>query len=152
MRIHLPSYLPGVHRIAESVQPSDIDLDIEIFSNPIETNLVLDRHDPYLQVKFIAECRIRLECDRCLTSYDYLLTIDAPMLYVLGRSPGDGEVDDPGISYLPASTVDLDVSRDLRDFVILALPERHLCKEECLGLCPNCGVDLNVETCQCRQD
>jgi uncharacterized protein len=149
--VHLPSYSPGVHRITESVTPDDLDLDPELFSAPLNLSLVLDRHDSYLQFVFNVETEVRLECDLCLTHYVHTLDVHSPMLYVLGHVPGGGEVDDPEISYVPPQTVELDISKDLRDFVILSMPERHLCKEDCRGLCPNCGVDLNTETCRCAE-
>jgi uncharacterized protein len=148
VRIHLPTYPPGVHRISESVEPQDLNLDSERFVRPIQANLTLDRHDPYLQFDFDLAADVRLECDRCLTMYDYRLHAKSPMLYVLGRPQAAESNDDPDISYLPAGTVDVDVTTDLRDFLILALPERQLCREDCKGLCPQCGADWNVQSCE----
>lgn len=45
----------------------------------------------------------------------------------------------------------LDVGEALREYAILEMPMRPLCKPECLGLCAGCGVDLNVEVCRCRE-
>ncbi len=147
VKIHLPTYPPGVHRIAETVEARELDLDPEVFAAPVHTLLKLDRHDPYLQFDFGVDTIVRLECDRCLTTFEHPLSVHAPMLYVLGRSAAAGEPDDPEIAYVPANTVDLDITRDLRDFIILAIPGKHLCKEDCKGLCPVCGADLNMQTC-----
>jgi uncharacterized protein len=37
----------------------------------------------------------------------------------------------------------------IREQVLLALPTRPLCDENCRGLCPSCGVDLNEKACRC---
>jgi uncharacterized protein len=43
----------------------------------------------------------------------------------------------------------LDLSAWARDAIALELPEKILCREDCAGLCPGCGVNLNVGTCEC---
>ncbi|MDD5558704.1 DUF177 domain-containing protein [Candidatus Methylomirabilis sp.] len=44
----------------------------------------------------------------------------------------------------------LDLSRLLRENVLLNLPLQPLCRAECRGLCPRCGINLNESSCQCR--
>jgi uncharacterized protein len=148
VKLHLPTYPPGVHRIEEVLHGADLDLDPVIFAAPIRALLILDRHDPYLQFEFILSTIVRLECDRCATQYDHELTVQAPMLYVMGRAPADSP-DDPEIVYIPPGAVDVDITTDLRDFILLAVPSQRLCSEDCKGLCPYCGADLNEQTCTC---
>jgi uncharacterized protein len=45
------------------------------------------------------------------------------------------------------NTTDVDLTEVLRDLIMLALPGKHLCREDCRGLCPVCGADLNVQDC-----
>ena len=44
---------------------------------------------------------------------------------------------------------EIDLAPLLREQIILALPTRPLCDEHCKGLCPSCGVNLNLESCRC---
>jgi uncharacterized protein len=46
----------------------------------------------------------------------------------------------------------LDLEPLVRDALLLELPTVPLCREECAGLCSNCGVDLNVTTCDCTTE
>ena len=46
----------------------------------------------------------------------------------------------------------IDLSRVLKDNIILNLPMKQVCKPECKGLCPKCGTDLNEKECDCRED
>ena len=46
----------------------------------------------------------------------------------------------------------LDLADMLREQFYLALPMRPLCRPDCQGLCPSCGIDRNVDTCQCQTD
>jgi uncharacterized protein len=43
-----------------------------------------------------------------------------------------------------------DISDDVRTEITLALPMNLLCRDDCRGLCPKCGADLNRETCSCK--
>jgi uncharacterized protein len=45
----------------------------------------------------------------------------------------------------------IDLTDDIREEVILDLPIKLLCQENCKGLCPNCGANRNKEKCQCKQ-
>jgi uncharacterized protein len=147
VKIHLPSYPRGVHHIQESVEPANLDLDPEIFTATIQADVTLDRHDPYLEFDISLRTPVTSQCDRCLTEFQWELVSASPMLYVLGRMPGGGDVDDPGIGYLPGSATDVDLTADMRDLIILALPGKRLCREDCRGLCPTCGTDLNMQEC-----
>ncbi len=53
-------------------------------------------------------------------------------------------------------TVVPDMKLDLEEFcyadIIMSLPTKHLCKEDCLGLCPSCGTNLNLGRCDCKTD
>lgn len=151
MKIHLPSYPQGIHQITERVEPDSLGLDRQIFREDIQADLTLDRHDPYLEFRFNLHTRIHHECDRCLAEYDAELNARSPMLYVLGRGGKVPKVDDADIAYIPAGTTDLDISAELRDFLILALPGKWLCREDCRGICPGCGSDLNRQPCTCGQ-
>jgi uncharacterized protein len=61
---------------------------------------------------------------------------------------GDTEGDDEAY---PLADDELDLEPLARDAVLLELPLAPLCADECLGLCPQCGVNLNEETCTCQQ-
>ena len=41
---------------------------------------------------------------------------------------------------------------EIREEFVLGFPTKHLCSEECLGLCQGCGADLNVEECLCNKE
>jgi uncharacterized protein len=63
-------------------------------------------------------------------------------------SDGDTEGDDEAY---PLTDDELDLEPLARDAVLLELPLAPLCADDCLGLCPQCGVNRNEETCACEQ-
>lgn len=46
----------------------------------------------------------------------------------------------------------IDLSKDIKGMILLSLPMKPLCSEECAGLCQVCGIDLNKDSCQCVVD
>lgn len=151
MKIHLPAYSPGVHEIVQDLQAAELDLDPLAFSNSIHAALRLDRHDPYFEFKIQLNTLAMAECDRCLEQCAVEIAVDAPMLFVAGSPPKGDDVDDEEIVYVKPGTIELDLTKDLRDLTILAYSGRHLCCPECLGLCAQCGANLNEGRCSCSE-
>jgi uncharacterized protein len=61
----------------------------------------------------------------------------------------DEDNDDPAAVILPPRAADIDLGDAIREALILAMPEYPLCREDCRGLCPRCGADLNQGPCAC---
>jgi uncharacterized protein len=97
---------------------------------------------------------IQVACDRCLEAYHSDLESDFSLCVAPAPSdPGQTEIelleDDMSIDFIAGSEIDLcDV---VREQIYLSLPIKSLCRVDCLGLCPICGVNLNKEKCKCRR-
>lgn len=91
------------------------------------------------------------ECARCLDPVSPRLVVDLQELYAYpGREPGgrhqQGDDQDEDVEELPRLDGDLlDLEPALRDAVVLALPLKPLCREDCPGLCPQCGARLESD-------
>src|SRR5689334_8728974 len=79
------------------------------------------------------------ECARCLDPVSSTLEVSLQELYVYQPGPGDGE-DDNEERFLDGDLLDLEPA--FRDVVVLAMPLSPLCREDCPGLCPECGARL----------
>lgn len=104
-----------------------------------------------IRVKGRAAVRMEADCDRCLESAQY--PIDSGFeLYYRPVSEGYGEeteirTGEAEMGFYQGGGVELnDV---LREFVLLALPMRRLCRNDCKGLCPVCGQSRNYQECGC---
>jgi uncharacterized protein len=92
-------------------------------------------------------------CARCAEEFDASAT--SPFRFVLApKAVGPAnehnlKVDDLEFSLYDGDEIDL--SPLIREQLILSLPTRPLCREDCRGLCPQCGINLNRETCGCRE-
>jgi uncharacterized protein len=91
-------------------------------------------------------------CGRCLEPYNFTLDkqfefVLTPDLSKFDRRAEELRREDLGLSYYSSDEIDL--APLIAEQVILALPTRPLCSENCRGLCVSCGINLNRETCSC---
>ncbi len=116
----------------------DIKAKISKINNQIILNMFFDIH-------------AKLICDRCGTTFDNLLQCNYQMVYIFGSKQAD---DNSGfnVSYLSPNEDKIYLDKDIRDYSILAVPMKKLCREDCKGLCYLCGQDLNKGTCNCSKD
>jgi len=101
--------------------------------------VLLTRTSGGLVLELDLEARLAGPCFRCLSDTEVKTHIHARE-YQASDPGGDEELETP---YLEHDVVDL--SRWARDAVALALPDKILCRDDCAGLCPICGGDLNRE-------
>ncbi len=85
------------------------------------------------------------ECRRCLTAVTAAVTADADALFTQDREA----VEDPDSYPLSPDATEIDLAPAIREEVLLAVPRFLQCREDCRGLCPRCGQDLNAGPCGC---
>jgi len=91
-------------------------------------------------------------CARCLESAQVPLQVDIAVSYVEVEEGGAGdpsESDDDDGDVLPFSEGVIDLTSELRDEILLALPMGPLCRPDCAGICPVCGGNRNLAPCDC---
>jgi len=120
---------------------------------PVVARLTIEKIGRRFMVSGTITTVLMLQCDRCLELYGkqlkgkFQLFLE-PMVESMD-SEEDIELaeDQMGIDLLPKYQVDLE--RIIKEQIYLSLPMKTLCKEDCLGLCPVCGADLNKQKCSC---
>jgi uncharacterized protein len=86
------------------------------------------------------------QCRRCLAP----AAIDVKEeLHLLFAEEGTPEAEEPDVYPVPARASSLDLRPAIREQWVLAAPTLALCREDCKGLCPRCGADLNLGDCSC---
>ena len=91
-------------------------------------------------------------CSRCLTTYSFDVEKSFDLMLVPEPSRSERKVEELkreelGLSYYSSDVIEL--APLIEEQVLLALPTRPLCREDCRGLCGGCGVNLNNEPCAC---
>lgn len=87
-----------------------------------------------------------LVCDRCTRAFQAERTVSYETLLATELENEDSD----DIVLLDGETLDLDEL--MRDVFLLAMDSKHLCSEDCKGICPGCGADLNIESCRCQKE
>ncbi len=95
--------------------------------------------------------QVTLECARCLAEFPTELVGRTNFIVTDDKVRVAGKMDEDSEEYVQMSG---EMVADLGDFVrqelLLALPMKPVCDENCKGLCPNCGTNLNVSSCSCK--
>jgi len=89
---------------------------------------------------------VTLECSRCLEETSAHVSDETHIIFA---EAGDEETDDPDVYRLDPKARELDLRPAIREEWLLAAPTFAVCREDCKGLCPRCGADLNAGPCGC---
>jgi len=131
----------GAMRVVQATVDAPADLGIAVIGvppgSPVELDLRLESVVEGVLVTGTATVEVRGECVRCLGEVSGQLEVDIQELFVY---PGV-EPDDDLASRLQGDLIDLEPL--LRDEVVLDLPFQPLCRDNCRGLCLECGANLN---------
>ncbi len=116
------------------------------FDHPVSVRAQAVNRAGIVTLSYSIASAIHLRCDRCLAVFPYSLDIAEKRVLVRKIQNTEGIDED----YTEVADDTLDVSELAREAVLLSLPSKILCKEDCKGLCPKCGINLNEKTCGCR--
>ena len=136
---------PGAMRVVERVVPAPKGLSLELIRVPEGADLDLRLRLEWVSEGVLVSGRVRArltgECGRCLREIEDSLEIPFQELYVQAHSTTDETTDEDEVGRMQGDLIDLEPH--LRDAVVLALPPHPVCREDCPGLCPGCGVPLD---------
>lgn len=126
-------------------------------TGPVHASIVLKRKG---LDRVLVEGRIitttAFDCDRCMGNFtrnlddSFKLDLEYVPVNILGPTEHEVSATEMDMIYLQEPVID--IFEILSQQVFLMIPEKHLCLESCKGLCPRCGVNFNVETCECKQE
>jgi uncharacterized protein len=147
---------------AEKFEPGVIDLGVDYRQvTPIESSgradLVEEHHGKHkiiqdIRIQGRLDARLELSCARCLEPVMQDVNREFDLLYrPQGADAGRDEMSvtdaEAEISYYEGEGILLDDV--VREQVLLAAPLKVTCRDDCKGLCPHCGTNLNQEQCSC---
>ncbi len=126
-----------------------------IFLSPLQVHLTVAREYDHIRVNGRVETALRLNCARCLAEFQ--MEINSPFTIFYMRAAGlpldeDVELAEEDMISATYEGDEIDFSTEISEQILLAIPFKPLCKEDCRGLCPSCGAELNVTECACGQN
>ncbi len=133
-------------RLTEIVGCSDFNLDYEIEVN---------RNGDTLIFQGMVAGKLPVSCDLCLNKYEFVFSETIHQILI----PEPDELQSSTEVLLEPEELEtdfysgevIDLIEILEDHALLALPTRMICQATCLGLCPECGVDMNKDKCFCSE-
>jgi uncharacterized protein len=146
--INLGTLPDGRSRVRVVAEPLQLDLPAADWPGEVRGDLGLDRSGDLVSVRGRVQATARLECVRCLEAFD--LPLDVEMAVVADRAGGPRRLEEDleADSYMQFHDGrQLDLGGEAREALLLELPITPHCREECRGLCPRCGANLNQGPC-----
>ncbi len=137
------------------LKPEDLDIKNNFINNTIECAVVLRKLGSKISLQGEISFSLVLRCSRCFENFSLEKKETLSTYYIARETSFNTEKEDLSqidilTEYYDNETIDL--SQLLYDTVNLSIPIKPLCKDDCRGLCPICGSDLNTKSCSCKRD
>lgn len=97
--------------------------------------------NPSVAVNGTIICYVQGNCDRCFTKVEKEIGLHFEQIFCKDDSENEDD-------YIYSSSL-LDATKAVSDEIVLSMPSLLLCKDDCKGLCPKCGANLNEKRCNC---
>lgn len=118
----------------------------------LQGKVSLTRTDRGILVKGVLDTGVELTCSRCLGIFQCPLALDIEEEYFPTVDVASGAPlplpDESGLFTIDANH-ELDLTEAVQQYAMLAMPMKPLCRQDCAGLCPVCGQNLNLGACKC---
>jgi len=127
-----------------------------LFDEPIQGKLTATWAGDAIEVSGRLDSAVTLSCGRCLAPVASRVEIDILLCYSSKGEPGGSQEEDIEIGSEELGLIfyagqEINLRPDLEQEIIMALPQHVLCKDNCQGLCPVCGGNLNQKSCACEK-
>ena len=157
MQLDLTRYRRPEERFSRTFQPADVAQEGDAYRivEPVQLEFDIQKDKEKFRLVGAARTKLELTCSRCLEPFQLPVDglFDLRFLPASELAEGDEhevQDDDLDTSYYRDDQIDL--NELLREQFYLALPMKPLCRDECKGLCPQCGTNWNTGTCTCTTE
>jgi uncharacterized protein len=154
MRIELENLEGGRSDFAHVYQPDElnpVDDRVSLMA-PAAVNGKIRLSGDEVFVNGHVDTRAKVECDRCLKPIELPVNADFSLEYITGADYASSQAAELTEAQMSVSVFDgeaIDVDEIVKEQILLTVPTRMLCREDCKGICPQCGADRNTGECSC---
>jgi len=150
MKIDIQKLRNGSHRFEFDTTGEKLEIVHDKISfGKIHVCSVIDKNDQNILVTNQVTAGVKGQCDNCLADFERELQDSFTLFYTTDSRTADEE---GSVRVISSSTREIELSEGIKDNLVLDLPMRFLCDENCKGLCPGCGVNLNEDVCTCDKE
>ena len=155
MRIELANLDDGKGEFSAKYEADQLELEDERvrLSSPVTVEGRVKRRGAEVLVSGHIEGKLAIGCDRCLKPLELPINNDFELEYVTDsdyETSHAAELNEEEMSLSVFDGVGIDVDEIVKEEVLLAIPTRLLCRDDCKGICSVCGVDRNITNCNCE--
>ena len=150
MKIRVVHLQEGLHEDHVKGPAADFGIEnAEDFKSDIIVDLKIDKRGSDYYIKMDITSELQLVCDRCLDPYIFHIAEQTQVLFTPKQAFVESDAE--AVRLIQDGQPDIDISADVREAILLGLPIKAICKEDCKGLC-TCGQNLNHAECSCEKD
>jgi len=156
VRIYLAGLKEGSQEFERELSPESIglgSLDFQV-SGPVRVAGWIEKRLEQYIVSGAIRVPVEIPCSRCLAPVETVLEGEFTVL-ADRRHSRDSDEDLEELQknrYMVFHDGEsFEIGEELREAALLSVPTKVLCREDCKGLCPTCGADLNRESCDCAE-
>ncbi|MGN1080724.1 MAG: YceD family protein [Acutalibacteraceae bacterium] len=141
---------------SDTVDKIDIDTEFDLselefsknhpFKTPVKVKGKISKTAGAVELKAVAEYDYFAPCDRCAA--DVVRSCKTPISHIIVSELGNEDTEE----FVLCEDMKLNLYGLVRDDIILEMPSKFLCREDCKGICPVCGKNLNEGGCGCKED
>ena len=148
MQINISNLSQGNHTYELHAEPQDLGVQ-DHFRSGVGIHVDIEKMRGQLLLDAAIDCgEGHFRCDRCVEDFSRKIKARYRKVFVIRDEDAAGiNVDE--VEILTTDTNIIDLTHDVRDAILLAIPLKLLCREDCAGLCPRCGQNLNLGRCDC---
>lgn len=150
MKIPVLHLEDGLHHFEYSIRGGELKFSrSEVYPEAINVRAEINKFGKNIKCHVDLETMAHHICDRCLDNFILPYREQFELLFHVGTE--DFETDEEDVVFITPETVEIDLSDWIIEYLLLTIPMKNVCHEECRGICPGCGVDLNREECRCEE-
>lgn len=149
LKIRVSGLSAGKHEYSFRVPSADLQLDAN-FDAPVEVKVLLEKLPRQIIVRSQIATSAAFSCDRCLAGFRQPLASSYAVVYVEDAAES-GRFPPEEVRVVRVDATVIDLAEDVREMLLLSVPLKLLCREDCRGLCPHCGADLNAGEHECAK-
>ena len=144
-KINVLNLKEGEHKSEYTVKPSELELDEKIFVNDINIDVIMHKSSYQLEIEVIFKSKVLLNCDRCLEDYSFNAAGKFNLYFkpLLMKSQDIvNSNDEESFRFYSTDSKYIDLTIDIRDFIILSIPMRKV-PDELNGICTECNRKID---------
>lgn len=148
-----------MHELEFEESADEVNLENKaMFPNSIFSHVSIDKTETHIYIKANVGSKAHFSCDRCLKEFEQEISGDFKLYYeVISHGSHAHLVEeknssqDDTVRIFRADHKQIDLTSDIREIILLTIPMKIVCSQDCKGICPGCGKDLNQEQCVCSK-